>query len=161
MQLKMWSRLYLNNKSILNCMQTAWIQIRFLHFEHLCIIHIGLELAIDPLPPAPPPPRGNFVHYDFLKLHYITHKIKDVSPMRVVAVCSHKQYRYHAFKSEVLKDSHCETAQFWARYMDMIHPGNGYKENNFELHVISICMPCSQCSLQTITTTTHNMYLCN
>ena len=23
-------------------------------------------------------------------------------------------------KSEVLKDSHCETAQFWARYMDMI-----------------------------------------
>ena len=35
----------------------------------------------------------------------------------------------------------------------------GYKENNFELHVISICMPCSQCSLQTITTTAHNMYL--
>ena len=32
-------------------------------------------------------------------------------------------------------------------------------KNNFELHVISICMPCSQCSLQTITTTTHNMYL--
>ena len=23
-------------------------------------------------------------------------------------------------KSEVLKDSHCETAQFWARYMDII-----------------------------------------
>ena len=36
------------------------------------------------------------------------------------AVCSHKQYGYHAFKSEVLKDSHCETAQFLARYMDMI-----------------------------------------
>ena len=28
--------------------------------------------------------------------------------------------RYHAFKSEVLKDSHYETAQFWARYMDII-----------------------------------------
>ena len=27
---------------------------------------------------------------------------------------------YHAFKSEDLKDSHCETAQFWARYMDII-----------------------------------------
>ena len=27
---------------------------------------------------------------------------------------------YHAFKSEVLKDSHCETAQFWERYMDII-----------------------------------------
>ena len=28
---------------------------------------VGLELAINP--------RGNFVHYDFLKLHYIRHKI--------------------------------------------------------------------------------------
>ena len=28
--------------------------------------------------------------------------------------------RYNAFKSKVLKDSHCETAQFWARYMDII-----------------------------------------
>ena len=28
--------------------------------------------------------------------------------------------RYHAFISEVLKDSHCETAQFWTRYMDII-----------------------------------------
>ena len=43
---------------------------------------LGLELAKDP----PPPPRGNFVHYDFLKLHYIRHKIKDVSPLRVAAL---------------------------------------------------------------------------
>ena len=43
---------------------------------------IGLELAIDP----PPSPRGNFVHYDFLKPHYIRHKIKDVSPLRVAAL---------------------------------------------------------------------------
>ena len=42
---------------------------------------LGLELAIDP-----PPPRGNFVHYDFLILHYIRHKIKDVSPLRVAAI---------------------------------------------------------------------------
>ena len=27
---------------------------------------------------------------------------------------------YHAFKSELHKDSHCETAQFWARYMHII-----------------------------------------
>ena len=40
-----------------------------------------LELAIEPLPS-----RGNFVHYDFLKLHYIRHKIKDVSPLRVAAL---------------------------------------------------------------------------
>ena len=56
---------------------------------HLCRMYfpiflslLGLELAIDP----PPPPRGNFVHYDFLKLHYIRHKIKDVSPLRVAAL---------------------------------------------------------------------------
>ena len=42
---------------------------------------IGCELAIDP-----PPPRGNFVQYDFLKLHYIRHKLKDVSPLRVAAL---------------------------------------------------------------------------
>ena len=45
------------------------------------ILPLGLELAIDP-----PPPRVNFVHYDFLKLHYIRHKIKDVSPLRVAAL---------------------------------------------------------------------------
>ena len=33
---------------------------------------------------------------------------------------AHIHSRYHAFKTEVLKDSHCETAQFWARYMDTI-----------------------------------------
>ena len=43
---------------------------------------LGLELAIDP-----PPTQGGiyFVKYDFLKLHYIRHKIKDVSPLRVAA----------------------------------------------------------------------------
>ena len=49
------------------------------HWTITCIV--GLELAIDP-----PPPRGNFVHYNFLKLHYIRHKIKDVSPLRVAAL---------------------------------------------------------------------------
>ena len=32
---------------------------------------------------------------------------------------AHINSRYHAFKAEVLKDSHCETAQIWARYMYM------------------------------------------
>ena len=71
--------------------------------------------------------------------------------------------RYHAFKAEVLKDIHCETAQFWARYMYLIQIvlTLTLQGNNFELHVSSCCMPCSQCSLHTITTTTHIMYLCN
>ena len=42
---------------------------------------LGLEQAIDPTSP-----RGNFVHYNFLKLHYIRNKIKDVSPLRVAAL---------------------------------------------------------------------------
>ena len=44
---------------------------------------IDLELAIDPLPP---PPRGSFVHYDFLKLHYIRNKMTHVSPLYVGAL---------------------------------------------------------------------------
>ena len=33
---------------------------------------------------------------------------------------AHINSRCHAFKVEVLKDSHCETAQFWTRYIDII-----------------------------------------
>ena len=42
---------------------------------------LGLVLAI-----VPPPPRGNFVHYDFQILHYISHKMKYVSSLRVAAL---------------------------------------------------------------------------
>ena len=42
---------------------------------------LDLELAIDP-----PPPGGNFAHYDFLILHYISHTMKYVSPLRVAAL---------------------------------------------------------------------------
>ena len=52
------------------------------HIDQNIAHYLGIELAID----LPPPPRGNFVHYDFLKLHYIRHKIKDVSPLRVAAL---------------------------------------------------------------------------
>ena len=41
---------------------------------------LGLALAIDPSPP-----RRNFVHYDFKILHYISHKMKYVSFLRVAA----------------------------------------------------------------------------
>ena len=33
---------------------------------------------------------------------------------------AHIKSRCHALKAEVLKDSHCETAQLWARYMYII-----------------------------------------
>ena len=38
---------------------------------------IGLELAIDPLP------QGDCEDYNFLKLHYISHKMKYVSSVNV------------------------------------------------------------------------------
>ena len=41
----------------------------------------GLTLAIDPISPW-----GNFVHYDFQILHYISHKMKSVSYLRVAAL---------------------------------------------------------------------------
>ena len=48
---------------------------------------LDLSLAIDP----PPPTWGNFVHYDFLKLQYISHKMRHVSPLRVEALsCNNK-----------------------------------------------------------------------
>ena len=50
--------------------------------------HLDLRLAIDPLPP-----RMNFVHYDFLKLQYISHKMRHVSPLRVEALyCNNITY---------------------------------------------------------------------
>ena len=47
---------------------------------------LDLELAIDPPPPPPAPPRGSFVHYNFLKLHYIRNKMTHVSPLYVGAL---------------------------------------------------------------------------
>ena len=43
--------------------------------------NVGIELAIDT-----PPPGWYLVHYNFLKLHYRRHKIKDVKPLRVAAL---------------------------------------------------------------------------
>ena len=42
---------------------------------------LGLSLAIVPLPS-----RENFVHYNFQIQHYISHKLKYVSPLRVAAL---------------------------------------------------------------------------
>ena len=42
---------------------------------------LGLALAI-----VPHPLRGNFVHYNVQILHYIGHKMRYVSPLRVAAL---------------------------------------------------------------------------
>ena len=41
---------------------------------------LGLVLALDPSP------MGNFIHYDFEILHYIYHKMKYISPLRVAVL---------------------------------------------------------------------------
>ena len=41
---------------------------------------LGVVLAIDPSP------RGDFIHYDFQILHYIYHKMKYISPLRVAVL---------------------------------------------------------------------------
>ena len=54
---------------------------KLLKYENVQLtLRLGLELAIDL------PPRESFVHYDFLKQHYIKHKIEDVYPLRVAAL---------------------------------------------------------------------------
>ena len=54
-----------------------------------CDDRLDLRLAIDP-----PAPRGNFVHYDFLKLQYISHKMRHVSPLRVEALSCNNNITY-------------------------------------------------------------------
>ena len=49
---------------------------------------LGLALAIDP-----PPSRGNFVHYDFQILHYISHEMKYVSSLKVAALACYIMLR--------------------------------------------------------------------
>ena len=57
---------------------------------------IGIELAIDSLH------RGHFVDYDFLILHYINHKMKYLSPLRVAALTCTQYNRYRSFRSHEL-----------------------------------------------------------
>ena len=52
-------------------------------------IILDLRLAIDPSPPPPP-----LVHYDFLKLQYISHKMRHVSPLRVEALSCNNNITY-------------------------------------------------------------------
>ena len=60
---------------------------------------IGLELAIDPLP------RGKFVDYNFLILHYISHRMKYVIHLRVAALTCNQYNRYRSFRSHELFSS--------------------------------------------------------
>ena len=54
------------------------------------LLIVDLELAIDPLPPS----RGSFVHYDFLKLHYIRNKMTHVSSLYVGALTCNVNVNY-------------------------------------------------------------------
>ena len=49
---------------------------------------LDIALAIDPLPP-----RGNFEHYNFQILHYISHKMKYVIPLKVAALAFNNMLR--------------------------------------------------------------------
>ena len=55
---------------------------------HTKMSNLVLALAI-----APPSPRGSFVHYDFQIPHYISHKMKYVSSLRVAALASNIMLR--------------------------------------------------------------------
>ena len=81
----MFINLVLNKSIFINIFKTASITfLSSILFEYLDVEHgnpishknvkcnsLGPALAIDPHPP-----RGNFVHYDFKILHYISHKMK-------------------------------------------------------------------------------------
>ena len=50
--------------------------------------YVSRELLIDP------PPGGKFVHYDFLKLHYIICKLTQIGPLAVGALPSNSHVNY-------------------------------------------------------------------
>ena len=61
-------------------------------YYYVTILHlfiVDLELAIDPLPTP-----GDFVHYNFLKLHYIRNKMTHVSPLYVRALTCNVNVNY-------------------------------------------------------------------
>ena len=55
----------------------------------LAAMYIDRELAIEPLPH-----KGDFVHYDFLKLQYISHTLRHVSHLRVVVLLCNSNITY-------------------------------------------------------------------
>ena len=58
-----------------------WNMVATYHTKNVKCNSLGLSLATVPLPP-----KWNFVHCDFQILHYISHKMKYVSPLRVAAL---------------------------------------------------------------------------
>ena len=50
--------------------------------KNVKVYSLDLELAIDPTPSG----EGDFAHYDFIILYYISHKMKYVSPLRMAAL---------------------------------------------------------------------------
>ena len=87
--LKLYLRIFIYHFKTAKITFLSYILFELLDVEHGSpILHknvkfnsLGPVLAIDPLQP-----RGNFVHYDFQILHYISHKMKYVSLLRVAAL---------------------------------------------------------------------------
>ena len=69
-------------------MRNHW-QVSKLKLSTRQYVDIDLELAIDPAPP-----RGSFVHYDFLRLHYIRNKMTHVSLLYVGALTCNVNVNY-------------------------------------------------------------------
>ena len=60
------------------------------HFCSAASEVLDLGMTVDP----PPPPRGNFGHYDFLILLYLSNKMRHVSLLRSVALSCNIKITY-------------------------------------------------------------------
>ena len=69
-------------------------EIHFTFLEAFGPNTIDLGMASDP-----PSPRGNFVRHNCLKLHYINHRIRHVSTLRVVALSCNSTITYVTLKT--------------------------------------------------------------
>ena len=91
----MFINLVLYKSICINLFKTAsiaflsYILFELLDVEHCSLIShknvkcnsLGLALATDPASP-----NGNFLHYAYQILHYISHKMKYVSPLKMAAL---------------------------------------------------------------------------
>ena len=57
-------------------------------YQSRVVDRVDLRLTIDPLP------QGEFVHYDFFKLQYVSHTMRHVSPLRVEALSCNSNITY-------------------------------------------------------------------
>ena len=85
----------------LNSSSSAWCHLPGYLGMQLHLINDTIPWANSPRLAIDPHPGGNFEPYDFLKLQYISHKMRPVSPLRVEALSCNNNITYVPINSRI------------------------------------------------------------